>query len=155
MAGLGPEFVRWRAFAKGEERSKDLTFDQENCSSVKNTGDRDSCRKDPRSWAWEQVKKWRDPSNPLQNGHSAEVAILNFCNRSEFESKSLQSLKRVDLWLGERPRRFRLSLLWDQLHAGQVSSDGDGRREALPEVGSLKWVTRFSVILVCIAWQTG
>ena len=96
-----------------------------------------------------QVKKWRDPSISLQNWHSAVDASLNFCNRSEFESKSLQSLKRVDLWLGERPRRFRLSLLWDQLHAGQVSSDGDGRREAWPEVGSLKWVTRFSVILVC------
>ena len=94
-----------------------------------------------------QVKKWRDPSISLQNWHSAVDASLNFCNRSEFESKSLQSLKRVDLWLGERPRRFRLSLLWDQLQAGQVSSDGDGRREALPEVGSLKWVTRFSVIL--------
>ena len=107
-----PESLSWR---EGEERSKDLTFDQENCSSVKNTGDRDSCRKDPRSWAWEQVKKWRDPSNPLQNGHSAVVASLNFCNRSEFESKSLQSLNRVDLWFGERPRRLRLNLLWGQL----------------------------------------
>ena len=78
-------------------RSKDLTFVQENCSSVKNTGDREACRKDPRSCAWMQVKKWRDPSISLQNWHSAVDASLNFCNRSECGSKSLQSLKRVDL----------------------------------------------------------
>ena len=41
-----PESLSWR---EGEERSKDFTFVQENCSSVKNTGDRESCRKDPRS----------------------------------------------------------------------------------------------------------
>ena len=43
-----PESLSWR---EGEERSKDLTFDQENCSSVKNTGDRDSCRKLAHCWS--------------------------------------------------------------------------------------------------------
>ena len=88
-----PESLSWR---EGVERSKVFTFVQENCSSVKKTGDRESCRKDPRSCAWMQVKKWRAPSVSLQNWHSAVVASLNFCNCSEWGSKSLQSLKSVD-----------------------------------------------------------
>merc|ERR1711940_446157 len=111
-------------------RSRDFTLVHENCSSVKNTGDRDSCRKEPRFCAWMQVKKWRAPSISLQNWHSAVDASLNFCNCSECGSKSLQSLKSVDFWLGESPPLFRLILLWDQLHPSKVSSDGDGRREA-------------------------
>ena len=141
-----PASLSWR---EGEERSKDLTLDQENWSSVKKMGIRESCRKVPRPWAWEQVRKWRDSSTPLQNEHSAEVASLNFCNLSEFESRSLQNLNKVDLWFGERPRRVRLALLCGQLWVGQVSSTGEGRREATPEVGSLKWVTIFSVTLAC------
>ena len=43
----------------------------------------------------------------------------------------------------------RFATLCDQLQAGQDSSAGDGRREAMPEVGSLTCVARFSVSLVC------
>ena len=59
-----PESLSWR---EGVERSKVFTFVQENCSSVKKAGDRESWRKDPRSCAWMQVKRWRAPSVSLQN----------------------------------------------------------------------------------------
>ena len=88
-------------------------------------------------------------STSLQKGHSADVASLNLCSLSEFERRSLHNLYKVDLWFGVRPLRLRLALLCGQLWVGQVSSTGDGRREAMPEVGSLKWVTIFSVALAC------
>ena len=76
----------------------------------------------------------------MQKEHSADVVSLNFCNLSEFVSRSLHNLYKVDLWFGVRPLRLRLALLCGQLWVGQVSSTGDGRREAMPEVGSLEWV---------------
>ena len=107
---------------------------------MKKIGVRETSRKFPRPCAWEQERKWSDSSTSLQKGQSADVASLNFCNRSEFVSRSLHNMYKVDLWFGVRPLRLRLALLSGQLWVGQVSSTGDGRREAMPEVGSLKWV---------------
>ena len=76
---------------------------------------RESSRKVPRPCAWEQERKWRDSSTSLQKEHSADVARLNFCNRSEFVSRSLHNMYKVDLWFGVRPLRLRLALLCGQL----------------------------------------
>ena len=69
---------------------------------------RESSRKVPRPCAWEQERKWRDSSTSLQKEHSADVASLNFCNRSEFVSRSLHSKYKVDLWFGVKPLTLRL-----------------------------------------------
>ena len=72
---------------------------------------RETSRKFPRPCAWEQERKWSDSSTSLQKGHSADVASLNFCNRSEFVSRSLHSMYKVDLWFGVKPLMLRLALL--------------------------------------------